>query len=204
MDEAGRATRGVVVQGEQLYDRDGRPGLLSRTSVTSAGGIFAFRDLEPGTWRFCGTIRNSALLDPCQWMEAPQVQLGAGQNVVGLRMTLVAGQRILIRVEDTDKKLKEKSNGKKDSFVQVGVVDRGRFHRASRIGDDATGEDHVIVVPKLRAVGVSVRGVNVEFDLESNGKKVDLGKGSDAVEGVTFNESDGPRTVKVTTKAPKK
>jgi hypothetical protein len=204
IDEAGRTISGVNIQAEQVYDVNGRPAVLSRNTVTSGVGRFAFRDLEPGTWRFCGTIVNSTLLDPCEWNSAPTIYLGAGQNVLGLRVLLVQGQRIFVRIDDPDKRLKANSNGKKDSFVRVGVVEGARFRSAVRIAEDASGEDHTIVIPRSRELGLSIRGVNVEFDGDDKGKKVDLGTGRDDVAKVNLKDGDGPRTVKVFTKAAKK
>src|SRR5688500_3329755 len=88
LDSEEKGIVGAQIRYSRIYGDD--PTGQATGEVTSqADGAFFLRGLASGSFRICVLVKDSDLLNPCQWSPSPPlVNLTPGQLVPGFRIVL--------------------------------------------------------------------------------------------------------------------
>lgn len=165
LDHEGRPVFGAIVQTSR------QPGFGTETELTVArtesngDGSFELAGLNPGIYRLCVQQMGSALLDPCEWSDAPvTVQLNAGGLLQGIDVPVVFGELLRIAIDDPQETLKaeETDTKRKSSFLYVAIRSRaGNLRKAVLLRTTTTGYELGVPVPKDQDAQLFVAGHNV-------------------------------------------
>ena len=128
--ESGKGVAGVWVM---VYPEPMRDGLLSKRAISGEDGSFAVRGLTGGTYRIQLPESEST------WVAAP-VTAAAGQVRSDVRLELVKGALLAVRVMDSEKN--EPVEG-----ANVGVAPTAGPRQISRGKTDRNGEARILVAP---------------------------------------------------------
>jgi len=155
-DEADKPAAGILVN--VVWVAGAMPkGFQPLSTLSDANGLFSFPGLQAGLYRVCPGPLNG-LLNPCEWFDnPPSALLGAGPlSRAELRIVLVRGRLLNIRVEDPEAKLQVSAKGVADHVVSVSVRSPKGIHMAPQALADAGGVSHMLVVPAGVSLGVDV------------------------------------------------
>ena len=101
-----------------------RTGLppFTRNTRTGADGAFLIRDLPPGKFSLCVQTPGQAYLNPCEWDGSPTTaSLVSGQVATGVSIKLTPASILSVRVQDTQKALKQLTKDGRRAELTVGV-----------------------------------------------------------------------------------
>jgi hypothetical protein len=172
VDSEGRPVFGAMVQTSR------QPGFGTETELTvaraesSGDGSFDLTGLNPGIYRLCVQQMGSALLDPCEWSDAPvTVQLNAGGLMQGIDVPVEFGTLLRIAIDDPQETLKaeEADTKRKTSFLYVAIRSRaGNLRKAMLLRTTTTGYELGTAVPNGQDAHLFIAGSNVRLNDKDN------------------------------------
>jgi hypothetical protein len=124
--------------------------------VTGPNGEFTFKNLPPGRYSVCVHVPGGPHLNSCQWTQAPQFTVTAGQTLANQTITLTKGSLLQVRLADPNKLLTTTDD------VMIGVyLPSGLFQPLRLAGSDPTGRTYDAAVPLSTQVRLSVHSSHV-------------------------------------------
>jgi hypothetical protein len=146
-------------------------------TVTGPHGEFAFKDLPAGNYSVCVHVPGGPHLNSCQWSQATQITVAAGQTTANQLITLVKGGLLQVRLDDPNEILAPTDD------VMIGVyLPSGLFQPLRLATSDAAGRTYDAAVPLSKDVRLSVHSSKLVI-IDDKGKGLDpmpLPKGNSA------------------------
>lgn len=105
-------------------------------------------NVPAGTYTVCA--QGAAVhLDPCNWGQSPlPISVAANERVSGVRLKLIRGALVQIRLNDSKQILDSGPNSAAQSHVLIGVsTQAGHFYPVFSAGSDSKGRDQKLLVP---------------------------------------------------------
>lgn len=117
-------------------------------AVSSSTGDFVLENVPAGLYTVCA--QGAAMhLDPCNWGQTPlPVAVAANERVSGVKLNLIRGALVQIRLNDSKRILDSGPNSAAQSHVLMGVATQaGHFYPVFSAGSDSKGRDQKLLVP---------------------------------------------------------
>jgi hypothetical protein len=172
VDSEGRPVFGAMVQTSRQPGFGTETELTVARAETSGDGSFELTGLNPGIYRLCVQQMGSALLDPCEWSDAPvTVQLNAGGLLQGIDVPVEFGTLLRIAIDDPQETLKaeEADTKRKTSFLYVAIRSRsGNLRKAMLLRTTTTGYELGTAVPNGQDAQLFIAGSNVRLNDKDN------------------------------------
>jgi len=180
VDSEGRPVFGAMVQTSRQPGFGAETELTVARADTSGDGSFDLTGLNPGIYRLCAQQMGSALLDPCEWCDAPvTVQLNAGGLLQGVDVPVEFGTLLRIAIDDPQETLKaeEADTKRKTSFLYVAIRSRaGNLRKAMLLRTTATGYELGVAVPRDQDADLFVAGHNLALKGNDNRELPEMGQ----------------------------
>ena len=198
VDETGKPVNGARVFISQALPQGiphpSAPPVITGPQMTArpadASGIFKVTGLPEGQYVACAETATPGLLDPCHWgTSAPTFTVTAGQTANNIRITMLKGAVLAIRLNDPLALLKS-PNGAVDSNCQFHVVtQKGHHYGAVITAQNTNSRDHAITVPSGSALSLQVISPHLVVN-DGSGKPVPPG-------GIEINIAAGANTTQM-------
>lgn len=180
LDGEGRPVFGAIVQTSRQPGFGTDTELTVARAETSGDGSFELTELNPGIYRLCVQQMGSALLDPCEWSDAPAtVQLSAGGLMQGIDVPVEFGTLLRIAIDDPHETLKaeEADTKRKTSFLYVAIRSRaGNLRKAMLLRTTTTGYELGVAVPRDQDADLFVAGHNLVLKDKDNRDLPEMGQ----------------------------
>ena len=148
----------VVTISEEAVNPSKPPAMKGASTRTAADGTYFFENLEAGSYLLCAQVPKSALINPCQWTKTlPQATLASATATSSITLTMRAGYRLPIRIDDPQGLLKTYEGKTPGAHLLLGVHGGYNFEVADIDSTDNSGRDTSVLVPFDVPVTVTVQ-----------------------------------------------
>lgn len=123
-------------------------------------GTFRILGLPSGRYKVCGHSSESDSLTGCAWEPSPVLTVGPGDVISGIRLKILEGVRLFIRVEDPYGRISlPDSQGRvqPERRFFVGVMSSSGIYRlASFLAIEGAVKVFAVAVPRRQSVGLFI------------------------------------------------
>lgn len=126
-----------------------RPFRAQWGGQTDSGGAFRFTGLPDGTYRICVQAPQTVWLDACKLgLSVPSVVLTKATREQTIRISMVKGAEISIRIDDPGMHLLQNEGKRPGAHLLVGAWSPvNTFREAIRVSQDASSKSLKVVIP---------------------------------------------------------
>lgn len=130
--------------------------------ISTSTGDFVLQNVPAGTYTVYAQGAQMHL-DPCDWGQTPPpISVAANEKVTGVRLKLVRGALVQIRLSDSKRILDLGPNSAAQPHVLMGVsTQAGHFYPVFNAGSDSKGRDQKLLVPLHVNLQLKIIGSNV-------------------------------------------
>lgn len=162
VDPSGKAIAGAAISAHSSSVDGVVKNLEQAGAVSDKAGRFTITGLKGGPYVLCASVPRSAYLDPCYWSEPPLVRVAAGQASESVKVQLVPGVRLKLRLEDPGMKLAPFKRGTGPSMMPYVELKNGRSFPLGLVSSDIDAHDYELAVPAETDLYVSFAGSDLK------------------------------------------